>query len=97
MQKVAAALPPHVHIVGYLEGADLNSSIAGPEQAEFYLTQYGLAPTVVQPGPDYEWIVGNFGNVLRAADIRSALDRKFGTYTIQDLGFGIYLIHRPLR
>lgn len=97
MRTVAEALPSDVSSVGYLDGADLDPSIPGREQAEFYLTQYGLAPTVVHMGADYDWVVGNFGNAVAPAEIRSALQRKLGSYDLQDLGFGIYLIHRLSR
>jgi hypothetical protein len=97
MGPVAAALPADVGVVGYLDGADLDPSMSEAEQAEFYLTQYSLAPVVVQTAADQDWIVGNFGSALASSRIRSALDQKLGTYDIQAFGFGIYLIHRPGR
>jgi hypothetical protein len=94
MRLVAAALPSDVRVVGYLEASDLDPSIPGPDQAEFYLTQYGLAPTVVQPGAVHEWIVGNFGNAVTVSQMDSGLDRILGAHSARSLGFGIYLIRR---
>ena len=94
MRSVAAALPPGVHVVGYLEDKNLDATLPGPDLAEFFLTQYGLAPVVVQAGADHDWIVGNFGGALAQTKIRSALDRTLGSYTMQDFGFGVHLIHR---
>lgn len=97
MGAVSRALPPGTSVVGYLDGHDLNASIPGDEQEEFYLTQYALAPAVVLPGVDHEWIVGNFGNALTRDEIASALDQRLRSYSLDDLGFGIYLIHRPTK
>jgi len=94
MRSVGTALPASVIVAGYLEGFNLDSSIPGPDVAEFVLTQYALAPVALQQGADQDWIVGNFGNELTPARIGSILDRQLGSHTVQDFGFGIYLIHR---
>jgi len=97
MQSVIAALPSDVRVVGYLEAADLDASVPRQDVAEFYLTQYALAPVVLKDGADYDWIVGNFGAELQKTELPSILDRMLVSYSLQDLGFGIYLIHRPSR
>jgi hypothetical protein len=94
MRLVAEALPSDVRVVGYLERASLDSSRPRRDQAEFYLTQYGLAPVVVRAGVDHEWIIGNFGSAFSKAEVRSILDQEFTSHNTQALGFGIYLIHR---
>ena len=93
MRSVAAVLPSEVNVVGYLENADLKGSTSMQDFAEFFLTQYGLAPVVLQKGSNHEWIVGNFGHTLAPHEL-SILDQMLGPHTNQDFGFGIYLIHR---
>lgn len=93
MRLVQAALPSDISSAGYLENADLKGLTQTQDLAEFFLTQYGLAPIVVQKGLDHEWIVGNFGHTLAPHEL-SILDRMLGLHTTQDFGFGIYLIHR---
>lgn len=94
MRVLQAALPSDVIVAGYLEGSNLDSSIPGPILAEFILTQYALAPVALREGAEQDWIIGNFGGGLKLAKIRSILARQLGSCTIQDFGYGIYLIHR---
>jgi hypothetical protein len=93
MRLVQEALPSDVSVAGYLENADLRGSTSTQDLAEFFLTQYGLAPVVLQKGSNHEWIVGNFGHTLAPHEL-SVLDQMLGSHTTQDFGFGIYLIHR---
>jgi hypothetical protein len=93
MRLVKAAIPSEVSVAGYLENADLKGSTSVQDFAEFFLTQYGLAPVILQKGSDPEWIVGNFGHTLTKVEL-SVLDRMLGPHTIQDFGFGIYLLHK---
>ena len=93
IRLVKVALPPDVNVAGYLENADLRGSTSTQDLAEFFLTQYGLAPIVLQKGSNHEWIVGNFGHTLAPHEL-SILDQMLGPHTNQDFGFGIYLIHR---
>ena len=94
MALLHAALPSDITVASYLEGSSLDSSIPGPDVAEFVLTQYALAPVALQEGAEQDWIIGNFGSKLTPAKIKSILEPKLGSYTSQDFGFGIYLIHR---
>jgi hypothetical protein len=96
MRLVQAALPLDVTIVSYLENADLKGSTSMHDFAEYFLTQYGLAPIALQRGFDPDWIVGNFGHTLAHHKL-SVLDRMLGPHTTQDFGFGIYLIHKVSR
>lgn len=94
MLLVAEALPPPVSVVGYLDASDLRASQTPLDTAEFFLTQYALAPVAIEQGARHEWIVGNFGAAVRQGRIKATLDRKLGAYTLQDFGFGLYLIHK---
>jgi hypothetical protein len=93
MKLIRANLPPDVFIVGYLEAADVPNADADPENSEFFMTQYGMAPVVLVKGYGQEWTIGNFGGTLPVKTIKSQLDENLASYTIQDLGFGLYLIH----
>ena len=93
MKLIRENLPPDVFIVGYLESTDINPFYKY-DDAELFLTQYGIAPVALIKGDDFEWIIGNFGNDVSLQSIKSWLDQRLRNYTIQDLGFGIYLIHR---
>jgi hypothetical protein len=93
MGAVIAALPPDVSEVGYITLKDLDPSLPGGELAEFYLTQYALAPVLVLPSSDHAWVVGNFGNALPRRQLQAILEQKFSADSYEDFGFGIYLIH----
>lgn len=93
MKLIREQLPPDVFIVGYLEPTDILLS-GKYDDAELFLTQYGIAPVALIKGHEFEWIIGNFGNDVSMQSINSWLDQRLGEYIIQDLGFGIYLIHR---
>lgn len=93
MKKMREALPPDVFVIGYLEQSNIPESQATYDSAEFFLTQYGMAPVVVENGFGQEWIIGNFGNTIPPELIKPWLDEALGEYTIQDFGFGMYLIH----
>jgi hypothetical protein len=92
MQPVRDHLPGDVTLVGYMADWDIPGSgyIPIDQDAEYVLTQYALAPIMVKPGLDQEWIVGNF----LSPGFESWLDRSLPSYDIQSFGFGIYLIHR---
>lgn len=91
--RIRAALPPDVFATGYLEKADIPGVVARYDDLEFFIVQYGMAPVVVSPGFGPEWTIGNFGNAAPVAAIRTWLDGELGSFDLQDLGFGIYLIH----
>jgi len=91
LKPIPSLIPKTTTTLGYL--ADWN--IPGVEynltdqDTEYVLTQYALAPLIVQPGLDHEWIIGNFSD----ANFRSWLDQNLLKYEIKKIGFGIYLIH----
>ncbi len=93
MKVVRAALPSDVWVAGYLEKADIPGSKSRYDDAEFFLVQYGVAPVALIKGFGHEWIIGNFGNTVSLKTIKPWLDQKLGNYTIQELGFGLYVIH----
>ncbi len=93
MRDVQAAIPSDVYVASYLEKSDIPNSNSVYDQAEFFLVQYGVAPIALKRGFGEEWIIGNFGNTVSLKTIKPWLDQKLGKYTIQSLGFGLYVIH----
>lgn len=96
MREVRAALPADVSAAGYVERSYITGGQVWLDQAEFAMTQYGLAPVVLRLGTDQTWIVGRFGLPITERQIKRRLDAELEDYTIQRFGSGIYLI-RVLR
>jgi len=90
MQSVKQRLPMKSGFVGYFADWDIpGANFSNSNQiAEWYLTQYGLAPLLVVRRPE-EWIVGNFTD----PNFEQWLDKQIGNYELEYLGFNIYLIH----
>jgi hypothetical protein len=85
-------VPSNITLFGYVADWDIPGSEYNivDQDNEYTLTQYALAPRIVQPGLDHEWIIGNFTN----RDFRDWLDKNLSSYEIIEIGFGIYVIHR---
>ena len=92
IQPVRNHLPEDITLVGYVADWDIPDLEYNPidQDAEYVLTQYALAPIMVQPGLEQEWIIGNFIH----PGFESWLDQSLPSYEIKSLGFGIFLIHR---
>lgn len=79
------AVPPHA-LVGYL--TDLTSDSLSTDAVaveHFYLAQYALAPAVLKPGADAEFIVGNFSH--------TELPKQYSYLRIvHDFGDGLMLL-----
>ncbi|MEO5886239.1 MAG: hypothetical protein ABIQ77_01120 [Anaerolineales bacterium] len=88
MQPIREHLPATIREVGYVSDLEDTALIQ-----EYSLTRYALAPVVVRTGAEFEWIIGNFTQ----PGFESILNEQIASgYTIEKLGFGIYLIHRIL-
>jgi hypothetical protein len=92
IQPIRNHLPEDVTLVGYVADWDIPDFEYNPidQDAEYVLTQYAMAPIMVKPGLEEEWIIGNFLH----PDFEAWLDQSLPSYEIRSLGFGIYLIHR---
>lgn len=92
MARVLARVPEDVTVFGYVADWDLPNAQYDmiDQDQEYVLTQYALAPRMVQPGLEHEWIIGNF----ITPDFEKWLDQNLSSYEMTDMGFGIYLIHR---
>lgn len=85
-------IPPDVSELGYVADWDVPNSGYNliDQDNEYTLTQYALAPRIVQRGLNHEWIVGNF----TFGGYQDWLDKNLSSYKLINLGFGIYIIHR---
>jgi len=92
VKAVLNQVPDTVTEFGYAADWDIPDSGYDliDQDNEYTLTQYALAPRIVQPGLNHEWIIGIFTN----PGFRDWLDKKLLSYKITGIGFGIYLIHR---
>ncbi len=92
IQPVKQKLPAGIDYLSYLDDSNLREvrSQTKGELVEFYLTQYALSPIIVRRGVKYPWIIGNFSSKNFTGWLKSSI----GAYQIEDLGSGIYLIHR---
>ena len=80
-------LPPH-GIVGYISDKPITSYTWMPDAeiiAQYYLTQYAVAPVVVDNSIERKLVIGNF----HKRDISLPQDKKFTV--IEDLGNGVVL------
>lgn len=93
MKLIRELIPPDVYVAGYVEKANLPGPRTRYDDAEFFMTQYGVAPIALVKGIRQEWIIGNFGSTVSLESIKPWLDQNLGRYEVQELGFGIYLIH----
>jgi hypothetical protein len=91
IHRVLAHLPSDANEIGYVADWDIPGMEYDlvDQETEYTLTQYALAPRMVQPGLDHEWIIGNFTSI----GFRDWLDKNLASYEIIEMGFGIYLIH----
>jgi hypothetical protein len=94
VRPVLDHVPDNVASFGYVADWDIPNSGYDliDQDNEYTLTQYALAPRIVQPGLEHEWIIGNF----TYAGFRDWLDQNLQSYEIKEIGFGIYLIHRSV-
>jgi hypothetical protein len=87
MKSVREHLPASVPELGYIS----DSENVGAKVEEYLLTKYALIPVAVHPGPNYEWVIGNFTQ----PGFQQIIDAQISEdYTLEKLGAGIYLIHK---
>jgi hypothetical protein len=83
-------LPSTEKTVGYVSNWDM-TGYDKDVYIEFVLTQYALAPLFVERNLDHEWIIAN-SNTPGFLDWLS--EKLPSSYTINNFGSGIYLLHR---
>ena len=92
VKPVLDHVPSNITELGYVADWDIPDSGYDiiDQDNEYTLTQYALAPRIVQPGLDREWIIGNFTH----SGFQDWLDQNLSSYEMIEIGFGIYVIHR---
>jgi len=86
LRPAGAVLPRH-GVVGYLSDED---SYTTPGMRRYYLTQYALAPLVVSRSTRKEFVLGNFREPSKAAE----LARQNGLSLERDFGDGLMIFRR---
>src|SRR5919112_1810105 len=84
VRPVLDHIPGDITELGYVADWDISDSGYDliDQDNEYTLTQYALAPRIVQPGLDHEWIIGNFTD----KDFRKWLDNHLPSYKIIEIG-----------
>ncbi len=80
---------PKQGVIGYVSEQDIPGAAYDPVNSneEYALTQYFLAPLIVQRGTDYDYVIGNFGNPNDDYQVEKTL----GIEPAASYGMGIYL------
>jgi hypothetical protein len=83
--------PSNIQKIGYVADWDIDPTFSPIDQdQEYVLTQYTLAPIIVNKGiHNCEWIIGN----LTLPETQDWLHYTFKGAEIRSYGWGIYLIH----
>lgn len=77
---------PNRGVIGYITDPGVSPADANAK-AEFYLTQYALAPVIVSASPDSHYVIGNFHQPISTGSLQ---DRGFKL--IREFGSGIALL-----
>lgn len=89
--RLQKTLPPKAGVVGYISDPDVFGYEYDPNtQIAYVLTQYSLAPVIINKGIKYEWIIGILSNSAYEEWVRLHRDE----FEITFLKYNIYLIHR---
>lgn len=93
MAELKADLPAAENVIGYLTEIDLPGVAFDPidNDEEFVMTQYDLAPFILEHGAGREYVVGNFGDPAISI---SAVEQQYNLELIKDYSMGIYLFKR---
>jgi hypothetical protein len=84
------ALPAH-GLIGYFTNEDGTAQVYDIEGGKrYFLTQYTLAPLVVEPGLNHQWIVGNLQDRIDVNQITRDLELEL----IKDCTDGTFLFRK---
>lgn len=92
LAPVKEALPFKQGVIGYLADWDVPgaSYSFGDSNAEYYLSQYSLAPLILRRGTAPEWTVA----VLPPKTFENWIQTRPGEFVTVEIGRGVYLLHR---
>jgi hypothetical protein len=83
------SMPPR-SVLGYVSDNPANNT---QSQAEFYLTQYALAPAIVKASTEEHFVVANFHNNAPNA----AMLKAKNLVLVQDFGNAVYIYRNTTR
>jgi len=84
-------LPFEQGVVSYLNDANMtNVDDEGNMAAEYVLTQFVMAPTIVQQGDKHEWVLLN----MTEKNFKIWLEKKGEAYTVSSYSSNLYLAQR---
>jgi hypothetical protein len=92
VQRIKADLPSS-GVIGYLSERDVPGLDFNPIDAdeELAMTQYFLAPLIVEEGASRQYIFANFSDPqVKIASV----ERQFGIRMLNNYGMGIYLFEK---
>jgi hypothetical protein len=89
---VKARLPFERGFVGYISDSDVPGASFDPanDEGEYVLTQYAMAPVILIRGTMQDWNIAN----LSTEAFRIWSSSHAGTFDIDPLKKGLYLLHR---
>ncbi len=84
---------PSGGVIGYLSERDMPGLSFSPidQDEEMVMTQFFLAPRIIEEGANRPLIVGNFGSP--ETDL-AAIEQHFGIRLVKNVGMGIYLFEK---
>jgi hypothetical protein len=94
LAALRANLPAHVKTVGYIDDLDVlpfSKSRSANDETELVLTQYVLAPVIVNRGDNAEWVILN----LTPQAYDTWIQQQPQNIQVTDCGFRIFLVHKP--
>jgi hypothetical protein len=92
LAALRADLPADVKIVGYVSDWDVRSEYNYPNsETEYVLTQYSMAPVIVNRGDNDEWLIVN----LSPKDFETWLATQPSNLKVTQYPQGLFLVQMP--
>lgn len=88
-EALRKSMPPR-SVLGYVSDNPANDT---QSQAEFYLTQYALAPAIIKASTEEHFVVGNFHNNTPNA----AMLKAKSLVLVQDFGNAVFIYRNTTR
>jgi hypothetical protein len=91
-ERLKKILPLTRGVVGYVSDSGVTGTnyFDPNDQIEYTLTQYTMAPIIINKGGNFEWTIG----VLSKSGYEDWIRSHSGKFEITFLKYNIYLIHR---
>ena len=94
LSSIQADLPMEQRWIGYFSESDLPNRLAvRDEDTEYRLSQYVLAPILIEQSLNHAWVLVNFNENAEIQGI--AYLKKQGLKQVAAYGNGVYLFYNP--